>query len=172
MGSYLSVQNMSKRTEVQGLKDTDGAHEVIGFWIDLAEDLLNTYNIDSSSAGFTNIVAWITQKVSEFLFLQNNEQIVVAANTPFISERLGSYSYRKFPRDENQKKELFADLPIMVQVAILRITKDKVPLSISTSVFREERSDVVTGVREYNDLLDAEIAKIADSNGVFEISNN
>ncbi len=172
MGSYLTVQNMSKRTKVQGLRDVEGQNEVVGFWIDLAEDLLNTYNIDSSSAGFTNISAWITQKITEFLFIQNDEQIVVAANTPFISERLGSYSYRKFPRNEDQKKELFSDLPIMVQVAILRITKDKIPLAIYSRVFREENSDVVTGVRDYQDLLDVELSRIDDSDGEFEISNS
>ncbi len=170
MGSYLTVQNMSKRTKVQGLIDVEGQNEVVGFWIDLAEDLLNTFNIDSSSVGFTNIAAWITQKITEYLFIQNDEQIVVAVNTPFISERLGSYSYRKFPRSEDQKKELFSELPMMVQVAILRITKDKVPLAIFSRVFREESSDVITGVREYNDLLDEEIARIDDSDGVFEIN--
>ncbi len=171
MGAYLSAQNMSKRTKVEGLRNVEGQRETINYWIDLAESLLNTANIDSSTTGFANIAAYITQNITEFLFLQNEEQIVVANNTPFISERLGSYSYRKFPRDENQKRALFADLPMMVQIAIQRITKYNIPLSIVSNVFREEGSDVVTGIREYNDLLDIEIARIADSDGVFEIGN-
>ncbi len=169
MGSYLSRQQLQTRTKVEGLRDVAG--ETTDFWIDLSEDLLNTFNIDSSSAGFTNIAAWITQKITEHLFVQNEEQIVIAINTPFRSERLGSYSYNKGPRTIDQKKELFIDLPVMVQVAVLRITKDRSPLSVFTRVFREENHVSETGVREYQDLLDIEISRINDSDGEFVISN-
>lgn len=165
MGSYLTRQQMQARTKVEGLRDVAG--ETTEFWIDLSEDLLNTFNIDSSSTGFTNIAAWVVQKIAEHLFVQNEEQIVIAINTPFRSERLGSYSYNKGPRTLDQKKELFIDLPTMVQVAILRITKHITPLSVYTKVFREENHLTETGVRNYQDLLDIEIARISNSDGEF-----
>ncbi len=170
MGSYLRRDELQTRTKVEGLRDVQS--ETTEFWIDLSEDLLNTFNIDYSSAGFTNIAAWVTQKIAEHLFIQNEEQIVIAVNTPFRRERLGSYSYDKGPRTLDQKKELFIDLPPMVQVAILRITKDRSPLSVFTRVFREENSVSETGVRDYQDLLDVEIARINDSDGEFKISNS
>lgn len=172
MGTYLSVQDLSVRTKVTGLKDAEGAREQLAYWIDLAEALLNTFNLDSSLTGFASIAAFATQKVAEHLFVSNEEQIVIVANSPFRSERLGSYSYNKGPKIMDQKKEMFADFPVLVQVAISRITKEIIPLSIYSSVFREEKSGTVTGVREYQDMLDVEIARIDDSKGTFEVGNS
>mgnify|MGYP000737104408 CR=1 FL=1 len=145
----LTLTNFQKRTKVKAIRETQD-RDLVQYWIDLAESLLESIELDSSVAGYTFNMAFVVQKIAENLFLRNEEQVVIAANNLFQSERLGSYSYKKLPISVNP--DIFDQFEPIVKAIVSKYSKQALFSSVTTPVFTETIADH-KGIREYHDYL-------------------
>jgi hypothetical protein len=151
----LTVQQLDIRSRVNFETGNDDAdQEAKTMWIDLAEDMMNMFELDTALVGYTNIMAWVAQKLVEHLFLSNAEDNVRIANNNFKTERLGSYSYTKGPMAASDRS-IFETLPDIIKPVFARFIKNRHPIGITTSVFHQRThldGDVAT-----TDWLDHEV---------------
>ena len=158
MAIGLTRQQLQARTKVIDLKE-ENDEDTIQYWISVAEALLEPLDLDTSVAGYTVNMLFVVQKLTEHLWINNDEQVVVAANTPFASQRLGSFSYRLQPAPD--KISIFSSMPPIIQAIIKRYTKNPKQLAFTTPVFPQVDADSV-GLVEYHDFLDAVTQKDRD----------
>lgn len=154
----LTRAQLQARTKVVGLREEDD-EDTVQYWISVAEALLEPLDLDSSVLGYTVNMLFVVQKLTEHLWINNDEQIVIAANTPFRSQRLGSFAYQLQKNPDNPT--VFSSMPPVVQALIKRYTKNPKQLAFTTSVFPQVDADA-DGLVEYHDFLDAMVTKDRD----------
>lgn len=157
----LPVVELKLRSRVVSLvAETD---DVIQYWIALAESLLESFNLDSTLPGYETNIRFAVRKYTEYLYLEDDESTIVNANSPFKSERIGSYSYTRADPAQTQETDegFFAGLPAIVAAIIKRYLSGSSPVSFTTSVFRQTKPNE-EGVREYHDYLDEMVVERPD----------
>ena len=158
----LSVANFKLRSKLSELKSEED--DSIQYWIDLADSLIESFDLDSSLPGFDINIAFAIQKTAESIYVQNLESNILVINSPYQSERVGSYSYTKArPRDD--EGDIF--LPSIALAIVLRYLSSSDTSSYTTSVFVETEPDK-EGRREYHDYLNNVVDKYP---GLFEKSS-
>lgn len=164
--AFLTSTQLHRRTSIEELKEENA--DVVNFFLDTANEILADIEYDTGRSGYTNALSLAAQKLTEHLWINNQRDMVEAANRPFRSERLGSYSYTKDFGAEKPKSMLDV-LPPFVGFIVRRYMKNAAPKSIYTGIFREEERELTTGMRDYHDLLDAELALIEESDKTFTV---
>ena len=67
----------------------------LDIWVDMANGLLSRFVYDESAPGFRSAMKVAAVAVVEQFYVQAQAEIVVAANRPFQSEKMGSFSYSR-----------------------------------------------------------------------------
>lgn len=159
LSGILSTSDLKNRTRLNGLKSE--VDETIEYWINLASSLIGIYDLDTGKEGFNTNFQFAIQKYAEKLWLDNQETSMLIANSPFRSEKTGSYSWTRFdPRGIASADESDADdFPSIVRMIIKSYLAANDIVS-STKVFREIKFNSSED-KEYHDFLDAELGELA-----------
>ena len=145
----LTRKQLQARTNLVGLRQATD-EDTVDYWISVAEALIDAIDLDSSIAGYSINMLFIVQKVVEHLWINNDEQVTIAANVPFRSQKLGSFSYQLSPVQE--RPDIFDNMPPIVKAIIRRYTKVPTQMTVTTPVFPQVDPDI-NGVVEYHDFL-------------------
>ena len=145
------VNTIRTCTELSGLAN-DSKLEI---WVQRAVARLSIYELDPNKHdGFEINMIIAIQKMTENLWHGFQEASIVQANSPFRSEKIGSYSYTRFdPRGISSGEEAEEELPVLVRVLIDAYLAEPDLVFSTTRVFQEIDSDR-DNVREYYDVLD------------------
>lgn len=136
----------------------------IEIWIAVANGYLSTFMFDESLDGFESAYKLIAVAIVENFYAGSRQAAILSANSPYIAEKFGSYSYRRFDNktDDNQQEEnLFTSLPVAVQAIFIRYLLEPDPRIITSSVFKELQADG-DGVREWQPYNDYDLAKVTE----------
>ena len=129
----LSLADLKIRTNVSQLLAEEDS--LIQYWLDLGDSIIKTFELDSSVDGYGVNVSFAIQKTVEYLYIDNLEENTLAANSPFKSERIGSYSYTRFSGEK--KFSLKDNLPPIVYSILSTYLKTNKPISYTTTVFND-----------------------------------
>lgn len=150
----LSIDNFKLMSKVSSLKAEDD--DLIQTWISLADNLISSFELDSSRAGFNVNVAFAIQKTAEYLYIQNEEDYISAINSPFKYEKFGSYSYTRFDvKQMAAKSNMLIDFLPPVAASIINIyMKTHKPISVTTHVFDPEFVDYIKEINTKSNISD------------------
>ena len=149
----LSVSDFISRSRLSSLTGEDS--DTIEYWIDLAESLLGRLDLDQAISGFDVNMTFAVQKYTEYLYITNDEANVMASNSVFKSERIGSFSYTRFDNDVNiavGDRNIFDSMPSIVAAIVRLYIRAVEPVSTTSPVFLETIVDP-KGRREYQDYI-------------------
>ena len=145
--------NLDDYKLISTLGITESAYPGLPFWIDAANAVMCTFNFEEGQKGFRSVAKIIAVGIIDYFFSVSRKNAVLAANSPFKSERLGSYAYTRFsPSDNNMQEGIIQSLPGHVLYLLLLFLKKGKPRSIVTRVFDELPPDS-QGERSYAEIL-------------------
>ena len=154
----LTEAQLNSRSDLAVITAMDTATR--NYWIDLAEQMLDLLDLNKSRSGFDTIFEYAVQILVEHLVVRNQESIVYAVNTPFRSERMGSYSYTMAPGIVDSKS-LFPELPALLRMIVKKFLNNADPIAYSTAVFYEALADS-EGISKYHDWVDDQVLENPD----------
>ena len=132
--------------------------ELLDIWVDVANGYLSTFCFDESLEGFDNSYKVIATAIIEKLYSTSRKSNILVANSPFISERFGSYSYRRFNRSDSEE-DFFNTFSSIIKALFLRYLTASDPRIVTTSVFKE-LSPNSEGIRDWHVYNDEEFDKV------------
>lgn len=149
---------MSFITEAEFLELTTFTEIVSGVrltvWLDTANGLLSTFTFDESREGFESALKIVATAIVESFYSSFRRENVIAANSPFKSEKFGSYSYTRLTARDSQEQTtqeetFFKSLPVSILYIIQVYLKTPDPRIITTDVFKE-LSPNDQGIRDWH----------------------
>lgn len=144
--AFLTLAQLEARTKLTSLIEESTALKE--FWLDVVNGFLGSFNLDENAEGFSAGLQYVAQQLVESLSINNSQQNVLAANSPFQSEKIGSYSYAlKRPlgmNEEDINSYLYASLTPMARAILNRYmgASDSV-ITHSTTVFEEQQDNII-----------------------------
>ena len=131
---------------------------LLSIWVDVANGYLSTFCFDESLEGFESSYKVIATAIVENLYIISRRSNILSTNSPFISERFGSYSYKRFNKS-NLEDNFFTNFSSIIKALFLRYLLQPIPQTITTSVFKELPPSS-EGVRDWHKYNDEEFEKV------------
>lgn len=146
--NLLTTEDVQARSTSSAVLNTNVGS--LQFYIDVAENLLSAMALDTTKSGYAINVQYAVLKLTEYLIINDQEELLVAISGPFAEERMGSYSYKL--------RSLESGWPPMVDkiIKMYRTIGTAAVMVFSTRVFPEFKVDPLTGYRPVHDHRDDE----------------
>ena len=120
-------------------------------WIEAANSILSTFNFDESIEGFANSMVLVASGIVEHFYSGSRRNAIMATNSPFKSQRLGSFAYTLKTESNLQKAkgDIFENMPDYILYLISRYLKKPDPRISTTGVFQEAPANS-DGIRPFD----------------------
>ena len=149
MPTFLTTADFNRISDI-----TIPANTPLAEWIEAANGLLSTYALDDTKEGFAASMRLVASGIVEFFYSKSRSDTIVAANSPFKSQRIGSYSYTRMTASDYGTIDVVESLPGYLLYILNRYLKHGA-IGVSTGVFKELPPE--DGVREYYDGIDTDL---------------
>ena len=152
MATYITLSEFKDITSL----DIDSSRP-FSLWVGVANGILSTFTFDESLEGFEDAIKFVSAAIIEHLSVSSSREIILAANSPFESEKFGSYSYRK--RKKEKDDSIYSYLPISILYILNLFLKKSDPRIITTGVFKELPAPE-NGTRDWHQYVDVQYEEV------------
>ena len=152
----MSFIDLEEFKEISTLSLSDSDDLRLGLYVSSTNGLLSIYNYDETIEGFVDAMKVVAVAIIESMYYVSQRQTVMAANRPFKSERIGSYSYQRY--DIAGEEDVFQRLPGSVLSLWMGFLVKPEQIAYTTHVFKELPPDG-SGNRDWHSYSDAEFSR-------------
>ena len=149
MPSYLTSAEFDSLSEIT---ISDNTVKIV--LVDTANGILDSYSLDIARQGFESAMKLVAVGIIEYLYTNKSRAAVMAANSPFKSERLGSYSYQRATpiTSTTEQKSVINSLPANIRFILSRYIKSRAGI-VTSEVFKENEPDQ-DDIRRFSEFID------------------
>ena len=142
-----------KRVSTLGLGDT----YPLSVWVGTANMVLSTFNFDTSTPYFDDAIQVIGTAIVDYFYTQHRREVVMSANNPFKTVKLGSFSKSSGSQNTtttNITEQIINSLPPLVIYLINLMLKEPDARIVTSRVFEEAME--IGGERPFEDVIQTE----------------